>query len=66
MICVIFYPNYDEIRRVCTNFVRLVETRLEMYAGSVRWPLPASMSADWYLRPWTDAGANLRVSVGDA
>lgn len=67
------YPNcnecaltYMKIRRVCMNFIRLVETVFEMYAGIVGWPAPASMSADWPPYPWTAAVANLRVGVGNA
>jgi hypothetical protein len=37
-----------------------------MYAGSVGWPAPASMSADWSPLSVDDTGANLWVSVGDA
>lgn len=66
MICAILYWNFDEIRWVCMNYVWCVEMRIEMYAGSIRWPAPASMSADWSLCLGTNRRANLRVGVRDA
>ena len=38
----------------------------QMYAATVGWRPPASVSADWSPCPRTDAGGNLRVAVGDA
>ena len=51
---------------VCMYFVWLTHKVFQMYVATVGWQPPASMSADWTPCPWTDAGGNLQVAVGDA
>ena len=63
MIFVVVYMKYC---RVCMNFVRLVWFAMKMYAASVGWLPPASVSLDWCPCPRTDAAGILRVAVGDA
>ena len=48
------------------NFVRFVQTRLEMYAASIGWRALASMSTDWCPYPLMGVGGNLWVTVRDA
>ena len=51
---------------VCMNFIRFVEKEFEMYAATVGWRPPASVSADWSPLYADGRGRFFSVAVGDA
>ena len=50
---------------VCMNFIRFAKKEFEMYATSMGWRHPASMSVNWPPCSRMDAGENLPVAVED-